>query len=197
MKVDARRGAAARGRRLLWTSTTYFGEGLPWSFLIRWRGVSDGDRRLGRRFRLPPALHLAGTLKFLWSPVVDLFGRKRTWLWVMQGVLGVGMLGVAVVAPTGSTLRSFWFALGVIAVMHATHDIACDGFYLQALDQKEQAPFAGNRGWGAFRAATMVGSSGLFVLAGRDPLAASASGRPAGSCWSSRPSNRADHAAPR
>ena len=32
----------------------------------------------------------------------------------------------------------------VLAVLHATHDIACDGFYMQALDRKGQALFSGD-----------------------------------------------------
>ena len=51
-------------------------------------------------------------------------------------------------------------------ILHATHDIACDGFYLQALDRKGQALYAGTR-IAAFRVAMIVGSSLLVVLAGR------------------------------
>ena len=83
-------------RALLWTSTTYFGEGLPWSFLHQMAAefltaIGASNAQVG----MTSALHGAVTLKFLWSPIVDLFGRKRTWLWVMQIILGLGMLGVA------------------------------------------------------------------------------------------------------
>jgi len=43
-------------------------------------------------------------------------------------------------------------------VLHATHDIACDGFYIQALDRKDQALYAGVR-VAAFRIAMILGSS--------------------------------------
>jgi PAT family beta-lactamase induction signal transducer AmpG len=74
---------------LLWTSTTYFGEGLPWSFLHQMAAefltaIKASNVQVG----MTSALHGAVTLKFLWSPLVDLFGRKRTWLWVMQLILG-------------------------------------------------------------------------------------------------------------
>lgn len=157
----------ARSRHaLLWTSTTYFGEGLPWSFL----------HQMGTEFLTAVGasktaiaatswLHMAVTFKFVWSPVLDLFGRRRTWLWALQLVLGVGMLGVAALAPSRN-LTAFWCAVIPLAVVHATHDIACDGFYLQALDRHGQALYSGTR-LGAYRLAMIVGSSLLVVLAGR------------------------------
>jgi PAT family beta-lactamase induction signal transducer AmpG len=111
------------------------------------------------------AFHLAVTFKFLWSPIVDLFGRKRTWLWVMQLVIGLGMLAVAGVTNSRN-MTLFWTMAAGLSILHAIHDIACDGFYLQALDRKGQALFSGAR-IAAFRLATLVGSSVLVVLAGR------------------------------
>jgi MFS transporter, PAT family, beta-lactamase induction signal transducer AmpG len=151
---------------LAWTSTTYFGEGLPWSFLHQMAAefltaIGASNAQVG----MTSALHGAVTLKFLWSPIVDLFGRKRTWLWLMQIILGLGMIGVAAIVPSGN-LTVFWAALAVLSILHATHDIACDGFYLQALDRKGQALFAGTR-IAAFRVATLVGSSVLVWVAAR------------------------------
>ena len=80
-------------------------------------------------------LHTATSLKFLWSPIVDLFGRLRTWVWVMQIIVGLGMFGVASVSSHGNSWP-LWVGLGTLAILLATHDIACDGFYLQALDRK-------------------------------------------------------------
>jgi PAT family beta-lactamase induction signal transducer AmpG len=111
------------------------------------------------------ALHTATSFKFLWSPIVDLFGRLRTWVWMMQIIIGVAMFGVASVSSHGNSWP-LWIGLGGLAILLATHDIACDGFYLQALDRKGQALYAGTR-IGAFRLATIVGSSFLVVLAAR------------------------------
>jgi PAT family beta-lactamase induction signal transducer AmpG len=83
----------------------------------------------------------------------------------MQLLLGAGMLVVAAIAPTGN-LSAFWFALVVLAIMHATHDIACDGFYMRALDRHQQAQFAGSRN-AAYTVARFVGSSLLVTLAGK------------------------------
>ena len=109
-------------------------------------------------------LHLSGLLKFAWSPVVDLFGRKRTWVWVIQIALGLCMLSISVLASSRS-LQAFWAMLIVLSALLATHDTACDGFYLQALDKREQALFSGVRS-AAYRIAMWVGKSVLVVLAG-------------------------------
>jgi MFS transporter, PAT family, beta-lactamase induction signal transducer AmpG len=158
---------ASRSKRaLLWTSTTYFGEGLPWSFLHQMCAeflTATGASVV--QVSSTSAFHGAVTLKFLWSPFVDLFGRKRTWLWVMQLVLGLGMFAVATIAPHG-TLRAFWIVAGGLAILSAVHDVACDGFYLQALGQHDQATFAGTR-TAAFKLATIVGSMALVYLAAK------------------------------
>src|SRR6185436_2695601 len=87
------------------------------------------------------------------------------WVWVMQIILGVGMFVVAGLSPHGNS-APFWIALSVLAILLATHDIACDGFYVQALDRCEQALYAGTR-IAAFQVAKIVGSAGLVVLAAR------------------------------
>ena len=126
-------------RALLWTSSTYFGEGLPWSFLHQMgteflTAIGASKTQIGST----SLLHLAVTFKFAWSPALDLFGKRRTWLWVLQLVLGLGMFAVAAVAPSRN-LTAFWLVVSALAIVHATHDIACDGFYLQALDPHDQA----------------------------------------------------------
>ncbi len=156
----------ARSKRaLLWTSTTYFGEGLPWSFLHQMgteflTAIGASSTQIGST----SLLHLAVTFKFAWSPVVDFFGKRRTWLWVLQLVLGLGMFVVAAIAPSRN-LTEFWLVMAALSIVHATHDIACDGFYLQALDKHDQALYSGTR-LGAYRLALLVGSYPLVHLAG-------------------------------
>ena len=152
-------------KNLLWTSTTYFGEGLPWSFLHQMAlefltQIGASNTAVG----MTSAFHFATMLKFVWSPIVDLFGRLRTWVWMMQIILAGGMFVVAAIALRGNS-APFWIGLSVLAILLATHDIACDGFYLQALDRPGQALYAGTR-IAAFQVAKIVGSSGLVVLAG-------------------------------
>lgn len=159
-------GKRDSARTTAWTASTYLGEGLPWSFLHQMGTeylTAIGSTK--PQIASTSALHLAVSLKFLWSPVVDLFGRKRTWVWVTQLVLGGAMLVVA--AATGVIgYRGFMALLAGLAILHATHDIACDGFYMAALDRKDQALYSGVR-VAAFRVAMILGSSGFVYLAGR------------------------------
>jgi MFS transporter, PAT family, beta-lactamase induction signal transducer AmpG len=157
----------ARSKRaLLWTSTTYFGEGLPWSFMHQMAMQFLTEIRASNTaVGMTSALHFATMLKFLWSPIVDLFGRLRTWVWVMQIILALGMFGVASLSGHGNSF-GLWFGLGTLAILLATHDIACDGFYLQALDRRGQSLYSGTR-IAAFQVAKIVGSSVLVVLAAR------------------------------
>lgn len=159
-------------RTVTWTSTTYFAEGLPWSVLHQI--ASEFLTAAG----LPPsqvgytsALHLTSTLKFLWSPVVDLYGSFREWIFATQAVLGalIGLLAVLahdLSQSAGQDTSLIWLTLIAIGVASATHDIACDGYYMDALPRAAQARYAGMR-VAAFRIAMLVGNSGLVYLGGR------------------------------
>ena len=164
-------GDRKSGRALGWTSSAYFGEGLPFSFLHQL--VTEYLTAIGA----PPSVigytswfHLSVTAKPLWSPLVDLFGTRRGWMIVLQAVLGLGMaLVAALVGGGGGALETpwlFWGALALLAAIHATHDIACDGFFIVALDRRQQALYSGTR-IAAFRVAMYVGSGALVVLAAR------------------------------
>jgi PAT family beta-lactamase induction signal transducer AmpG len=156
----------------LWTGTTYFAEGLPWSILHQiaaefFTAIGLPARQVG----YTSALHLTSTLKFAWSPLVDLFGTLRQWMIATQAAMGVAVGLAAVLAerlvldPSVGT-GSIWMILVLIGVLSATHDIACDGYYMDALDKDDQARYSGVR-VAAFRAAMLVGSSGLVYLGGR------------------------------
>jgi PAT family beta-lactamase induction signal transducer AmpG len=159
-------GSPRSRRTLLWTSSAYFGEGLPWSVLHQLATeflTASGASKT--QIASTSLFHFAVTLKFLWSPVVDLWGRKRRWLVVTELVLGLGMLLTGLVVG-GGNLSLFWLVLALLSVVHATHDIACDGFYLSALDSRQRALFSGVRNAG-FRAAMIVGSSVLVIVAAK------------------------------
>jgi MFS transporter, PAT family, beta-lactamase induction signal transducer AmpG len=159
--------ARPRSRRTLaWVSTANFGEGLPWSVLHQ-MGTEflTAAKASSTQISSTSLFHLAVTLKFLWSPVVDLFGKKRTWVVATQLTLAGGMIAIGL-ASKAPSLAAFWIVASLFAVLHATHDIACDGFYLRALDGRDQALYSGVR-TAAFRVAMLVGGSWLVVLAGR------------------------------
>jgi PAT family beta-lactamase induction signal transducer AmpG len=149
-------------RDLAWVATTNFGEGLPWSVLHQ-MGTEFITERGGTPTQIGSTslFHLAVTFKFLWSPVVDLFGSKRRWVIATQVLLAGGMMAVAAATATPG-FAAFWAVATLFAIVHATHDIACDGFYIQALDPKHHALYAGVR-VAAFRVAMILGSSVLVT----------------------------------
>jgi PAT family beta-lactamase induction signal transducer AmpG len=168
---------ARRGRRApaAWTTTTYFAEGLPWSLLHQ--VAAEFFTAIGLPARLvgyTSALHITGSLKFLWSPIVDLVGSLRQWMIATQVIMGVlvGVLALhahqleAIAASGAVETTWFWMLLVALGILSATHDIACDGYYMDALDRDAQARYSGLR-VAAFRAAMLVGSAGLVYLGGR------------------------------
>jgi MFS transporter, PAT family, beta-lactamase induction signal transducer AmpG len=156
-----------RKRNLAWVVSTYFGQGLPWTFLHQMAtDYLTAIRAPVQQVGYTSWLHTATSFKFAWSPLVDLTGTKRRWMVVLQMVMGVGMFGVAFISREAlGGLGMFWLSLALLAIVHATHDIACDGYYLLALSRRQQALYSGAR-VAAFRAAMLVGSSALVFLAG-------------------------------
>ncbi len=156
-----------------WTSSTYFAEGLPWTILHQ--VAAEFFTALGlpaTQVGYTSVLHLSTSLKFVWSPLVDLFGTLRRWMVTTQAVLG-GLLGILALLAHDLASRGgipdttlVWIVLVMIGIASATHDIACDGYYMDALDKQAQARHAGVR-VAAFRAAMLVGNAGLVYLGGR------------------------------
>ena len=150
-----------------WIPSLYFAEGLPYVIVMsvsvimyKRMGISNADIALYTSW-----LYLPWVIKPLWSPIVDLFKTKRSWIYVMQLILGAGMAGVAFTIPMPDffqfTLAFFW----LLAFSSATHDIAADGFYMLALSESQQSFFVGIRST-FYRVAMIAGQGLLVILAG-------------------------------
>jgi PAT family beta-lactamase induction signal transducer AmpG len=149
-----------------WVSTTYFAEGLPYSIVHQvasqfFTAMNASLESIG----LVSLYGLAWNLKFAWSPLVDLLGTARKWLIVLQVLIGLSVAWVAWPAQQGD-LQTVAKLLVLVAVLAATHDIAIDGYYLRALQQRQQAAYAGLR-IAAYRVALLVGNGALVLLAGK------------------------------
>jgi MFS transporter, PAT family, beta-lactamase induction signal transducer AmpG len=150
-----------------WVPTLYFAQGVPYVVVMTLSvvmyknlGVSNTDIALYTSW-----LYLPWVIKPLWSPLVDLLGRKRRWIVLLQFVVGAALASVALAIPVPGyfrlTLALFW----LMAFSSATHDIAADGFYMLALAPHEQAAFVGVRST-FYRLAMIAGQGGLVSLAG-------------------------------
>ncbi len=159
---------ARRGSLWAWIPSLYLAEGLPYVVVMSVAGVmyknfgmSNTDMALYTSW-----LYLPWMIKPLWSPLVDLLGTRRLWIWTMQLLVGAGLAGLALTAPLPNyvqwTLAMFW----LIAFSSATHDIAADGLYMLATNESEQAAFVGVRTM-FYRIATIAGQGLIVMLAGR------------------------------
>ena len=151
-----------------WIPSLYFCQGLPnvvvtslSVVMLKNFGVSNADIAFYTSVAYWPWV-----LKPFWSPLVELYGKKRRWIVVLQLVLGIffGLMAQTVAAP--DPVRLALVILWLIAFSSATHDIAADGFYLIALPPDRQAVFVGVRST-CFKLATILGKGGLVWLAGR------------------------------
>lgn len=103
--------------------------------------------------------------KALWSPLVDVFGTRRAWILGAQlAVLGA-LVFLAWAVGTESWLALTLTACLAVGCAAATHDIAADGFYLRALDERGQAAFSGVRN-SCFRVGLLIAGGAIVWLAG-------------------------------
>jgi PAT family beta-lactamase induction signal transducer AmpG len=152
---------------LAWIPSLYMAEGLPYVIamsvsvvMYKGFGVSNTEIALATSW-----LYLPWVIKPLWSPVVDILGTRRRWIWATQLVVGAALAGVALSIPVPDffrwTLVFFW----LLAFDSATHDIAADGFYMLATTERQQAVFVGVRSM-FYRIATIAGQGLVVMLAG-------------------------------
>lgn len=150
-----------------WIPTLYFAQGLPYVIVMtvavimfKRLGMPNADIAL-----YTSGLYLPWVIKPLWSPLVDLLKTKRWWIVAMQLVMGAGFAGIALTLEAPDPFRYCLAFLWLLAFSSATHDIAADGFYMLALDERRQAYFVGIRNT-FYRLAVIAGQGGLVMLAG-------------------------------
>ena len=122
-------------------------------------GMDNGTLAL-----LTSLISIPWVIKPLWSPFVDIFRSKRWWIVTMQFIMLAAIALVAFsVRLTTFTVTLILFIIAAFA--SATHDIAADGFYMIALDERRQSAFVGIRST-FYRIAMVFGQGVLVVLAG-------------------------------
>lgn len=149
-----------------WVPTLYFAEGIPYFIvnvisvtMFKRLGMSNGDLAM-----YTSLLYLPWVIKPLWSPFVDVIRTKRWWILMMQALCVAGFAALSLsIRPDAFGLSLVIFY--IIAFASATHDIAADGFYMLALEQKQQAAFVGIRST-FYRIASVFGQGVIVVLAG-------------------------------
>lgn len=150
-----------------WIPSVYMAEGLPYAIvnvLTATLYTNMGISKEAMAF-YTGLIGFPWIFKPLWSPFIDLLKTKRWWTLLMQALMAFSMVLVALFLPTAGffalTLAVFW----CVAFFSATHDVAADGFYMMALNDREQAAFVGVRST-CYKIATLIGQGGLLILAG-------------------------------
>lgn len=150
-----------------WVSTTYFAEGFPYSVVnslaeILFKELGASLQVIG----LTSLFHLPWNLKFLWGPFVDGYETKRRWLLGCEIAIVV-LIALIALLSAGASAALGLLALGflMLGLLSATHDIAIDGYYLEALDTVEQSRWVGFRAASYRLAMLVVGGPLLWLCA--------------------------------
>ena len=151
----------------LFVATLYFAAGMPYILvnsvsviLYKKLGIGNGQAALWTSF-----LYLPWVLKMTWGPLVDRYSTRRYWILCTQCAMVVCLGCLALSLQLPHVLVGSLLVLTIVAFISATQDIATDGFYMLALDQKAQAFFVGVRST-FYRVAMIFGSGLLVFLAG-------------------------------
>ena len=149
----------------VWVPTLYLFEGLPYAIvntialaIFKDMGVDNGT--LGP---LTTLISLPWLVKPLWSPFMDIFRSKRWWILLTQFTMLATLALIAFCLPLCS-ISVLMALFVVVAFASATHDIAADGYYMLALDQRRQSSFVGIRN--TFYRGGLVLGQGLLVMLG-------------------------------
>ncbi len=150
-----------------WVPTAYFAMGLPFiainlvsAFMFKDLGVSDTQIAFWTSLIMMP-----WTLKFLWSPFLEMYRTKKFFVLLTEMLSGL-LFGVVAF----SLFFDYFFAISIatmaiIAFSGASHDIACDGVYMDELSKADQAKYIGVQG-AFYNIAKLVANGGLVALAG-------------------------------
>lgn len=166
---------------VVWVNSTYFAEGFPF-IVVRFMSVIFFTD-MGAKEAVLGYLNFLGipwNFKFLWAPFVDIFATKRRWLITIEMLITMMILAIAALV-SGITPMTPEMAMGAmpsifyivvyafiaLAFLSCTHDIAIDGYYLEAItDKAEQASFTGQRIL-SYRIAIIYVKSLLVIIAAK------------------------------
>ena len=152
---------------LEWVPSLYFAMGLPFvvlnmvsAVLFKDLGISDAQIAFWTSLIMWP-----WTIKFLWSPFLEIFRTKKFFVVTTQLLSGIlfGLAALSLHLPSFFAVTIAVFA--VVAFSGATHDIAADGVYMSELTTQDQAKYIGWQG-AFYNLAKLVATGGLVWLAG-------------------------------
>ena len=150
-----------------WVPTLYFAEAVPLvvvTFLttVMYKRLDVPNRDITL---IAGWLYLPWVIKPLWSMVVEGTSTRRRWTLATEVLVAVGLGVLAIVVGWAESIPATIVVFAALAFLSATHDVAADGFYLAALNDRQQAFFVGIRAT-SYRIANVLGRGLLVMLAG-------------------------------
>ena len=118
------------------------------------------------------ALGTPYTLKFLWAPLIDgialpgltrLFGQRRAWLFTVQALLVVAVIGLGASDPVHHIGRFAVWGV-ILAFLGATQDIVIDAYRIEMLPDEELAQGTATNQVG-YRTGNLLAGAGTVWLA--------------------------------
>lgn len=152
---------------LRWVPSAYFAMGMPFVVLnmvcvLMFKGLGIEDSQIAL---WTSVIMFPWTIKFLWSPFLEIFKTKKFFVVATQLISGVGFGLVALALHLPDFFAVSIAILAVIALSGATHDIALDGLYMAELSKQDQAKYIGWQG-AFYNLAKLVATGLLVYLAG-------------------------------
>ena len=149
--------------KLFWISVLYFAQGMPFGVIIDVLPVYFRNHGVAlREIGLMAVLTLPWTIKPLWSPLVDRWFERRSWVTACCGAMALAMFFVPLFDPANPTLL-LWMVLLGFTLASATQDIAIDAFCVGILDKGEEGVANGVRvAW--YRVAVMAAGGATMYL---------------------------------
>jgi len=140
----------------------YFSEGFPFGLINNLLSVYFRVKKISlEEIGMLSLLGLAWSLKLLWAPLVDRYGRRFLWILPAQLAVALFSAGLAILDPI-SEKALFWLALCGICLASATQDIAADAYTIDILEEKELGPANGIRS-ASYRVA-LIASGGILMM---------------------------------
>ncbi|MEN8116249.1 MAG: MFS transporter [Bacteroidota bacterium] len=150
-----------------WVPTAYFGMGLPFvaiaqASVLMYESMEISDAQIAFWTSL---IMIPWTIKFLWSPVLEMFKSKKYFVVTSQFITGITFALVALSLPLNDFFTYSIALLAVVAFSGATNDVATDGVYLDVLTPQLQAKYIGWQG-ASYNIAKLMTAGGFVYLAG-------------------------------
>ena len=118
---------------------------------------------------------LAYSLKYLWAPLMDRLGapllgrwlgRRRSWMLAAQIMVGLGLIGMAMVGTHAGLTEIGIFAV-IVAFASATQDIVVDAWRIESAEDGEELGLLSSAYQLGYRAALLATDALILALAAR------------------------------